>query len=313
MTGKQHQKTRRFYESSKAGRFYQQYPALLLGRRAWHTDHCFFRGCNLRCAWCHNPECIPFQAVLRYNRSVCIDCGLCVQVCPQGCHTIDAEGHTVERANCNGCGFCAVHCPAGALELNGRGYTEEELLSQILADAEFYQSSGGGVTFSGGEPVLQNLFLSGILKRCREAGIHTAVDTAGNVSWEMFEAILPYTDLFLYDVKFITPEKHLAATGVTNGKILENLKELCWRKARIWVRVPLVPDFHDLSEIQTIAAFLNDLPVERIELIPYHRYGVGKYAALGVPYTVSCKEPDAQWMKNAADCFAGCRAELVVQ
>ncbi len=273
----------------------------------------FFRGCNLRCAWCHNPECIPFQAVLRYNSSVCIGCGLCVQVCPQGCHTIGGKGHTIERAACNGCGACTAGCPAGALELNGRGYTEDELFERVAADAEFYQSSGGGVTFSGGEPVLQNVFLSGILKRCHEAGIHTAVDTAGNVLWEMFENIFPYTGLFLYDVKFISPEKQLAATGVGNDKILGNLKELCRRGARIWVRVPLVPDFHNLDEIKKIAAFLKDLPLERIELIPYHRYGVGKYTALGIPYTVSCKEPDTRWMEDAAACFDGCKAKLIVQ
>ncbi len=273
----------------------------------------FFRGCNLRCAWCHNPECIPFQAVLRYNASVCIGCGGCLQACPQGCHAAEEGCHTLNRVACIGCGECVSHCPAGALELNGRGYSEEELFERLAADAEFYQSSGGGVTFSGGEPVLQNVFLAGILKRCREAGIHTAVDTAGNVLWEMFEAILPDTDLFLYDVKFFTPEKHLAAAGVTNDKILANLQELCRRGARIWVRVPLIPDFHDMEEIGKIAAFLKDLPLERIELIPYHRYGVGKYAALGIPYTLSCKEPAPEWMEAAKARFKGCRAELVQQ
>lgn len=273
----------------------------------------FFRGCNLRCAWCHNPECIPFQAILRYNESVCIGCGACVQGCPQGCHAVDGGRHTIDRAACTGCGACASRCPAGALELNGRGYFEDELFERIEADAEFFRDSGGGVTFSGGEPVLQNLFLSGILKRCRKAGFHTAVDTAGNVLWEMFETVLPDTDLFLYDVKFVTPEKHLAAAGVRNDKILRNLEELCRRGARIWVRVPLIPDFHDMDEIQKIAAFLRDLTLERIELIPYHRYGVGKYAALGLPYTLSCKEPSPEWMGEARACFEGCRAEVVQQ
>ena len=161
--------------------------------------------------------------------------------------------------------------------------------------------------------MLQIDFLAELLKRCKEAGVHTAVDTAGNVLWEMFENILPDTDLFLYDVKFISPEKQLAATGVRNDKILGNLKELCRRGAHIWVRVPLVPDFHNLDEIEKIAAFLKDLPVERIELIPYHRYGVGKYTALGIPYTVSCKEPDPRWMEDAAACFDGCKAELLLQ
>lgn len=273
----------------------------------------FFRGCNLRCAWCHNPECIPFKTVLRYNNSVCIGCGLCAAACPNGCHVIDENGHTVDRSSCTGCGNCVSHCPAGALELNGRGYTEDELFERVTADAEFFQSSGGGVTFSGGEPVLQNIFLTGILKRCREAGIHTAVDTAGNVLWDMFENVLPYTSLFLYDVKFVTPQRQLEATGVDNEKILKNLQKLCKRGANIWVRVPLIPDFHDLDEIKKIADFLKALPLERIELVPYHRYGVGKYASLGIPYTVSCKEPDTDWMKAAAACFEGCRAELVVQ
>ena len=273
----------------------------------------FFRGCNLRCAWCHNPECIPFQTVLRYNQTVCIGCGLCAGTCPNGCHEISADGHTVSRTACDGCGKCVAACPAGALELNGRGYSEDELFERIAADAEFYKTSKGGVTFSGGEPVLQNIFLSGILKRCKEAGIHTAVDTAGNVLWEMFENVLPDVDLFLYDVKFVTPEIHMEATGVRNGKILDNLKELCRRGARIWIRIPLVPDFHDMKEVGKIAAFLKDLPLEHIELIPYHRYGVGKYTALGVPYTLTCTEPAPEWMREAAACFEGCRAELVVQ
>ena len=273
----------------------------------------FFRGCNLRCAWCHNPECIPFQAVLRYNESVCIGCGLCGENCPNGCHQLDETGHVINRAACSGCGACVSACPAGALELNGRGYSEEELFKILDADHAFFKRSGGGVTFSGGEPVLQNIFLSGILKRCKENGLHTAVDTAGNVLWEMFESILPNTDLFLYDIKMITPEKHLEATGVRNDKILENLTELCRRNAKIWVRVPIIPDFHNADEISKIAAFLKDLPLERIELIPYHRYGVGKYKSLGVPYTLTCTEPSAEQMREMAELFAGCHAELVVQ
>ena len=273
----------------------------------------FFRGCNLRCAWCHNPECIPFKTVLRYNASVCIGCRLCEQLCEAGCHTFTETEHLVNRFSCTGCGKCVEACPAGALELNGRGYDEDELFDLVTADRECFETSEGGVTFSGGEPVLQNVFLKGILSRCKEAGIHTAVDTAGNVLWEMFENIIDVADLFLFDVKFITPEKQLAATGVNNDKILSNLKTLCERGARVWVRVPLVPDFHDMNEIGKIADFLRDLPVERIELVPYHRYGVGKYTALGVPYTVSCKEPTREWMEEAGKLFKGCKAELVVQ
>lgn len=273
----------------------------------------FFRGCNLRCAWCHNPECIPFQMVLRYNDSVCIGCGACVQVCPEGCHVIDETGHHIDRVACTKCGKCVEVCPAGALEQNGRAYSEDELFERIMSDRPFYESSGGGVTFSGGEPVLQNVFLSGILKRCKEAGINTAVDTAGNVLWEMFEEILPNTDLFLYDIKLASNEKHIAATGVSNEKILANLNELCLRGARVWVRVPLIPDFHDMEEIEKIAGLLRELPLERVELVPYHRYGVGKYTSLGVPYTLACSEPTPEWMAEAAVKFDGIRAELVIQ
>ncbi len=274
----------------------------------------FLRGCNLRCAWCHNPECIPFNAVLRFSDSLCIGCGACTAVCEAKCHRFDGAVHELNRDGCSGCGRCAEVCPAGALELNGRAYTADELTRRLLEDRKFYEKSGGGVTFSGGEPVLQNAFLKTLLVRMKAHGIHTAVDTAGCVKWELLENILPETDLFLFDVKMSSAQKHILATGADNGPILENLSRLIQSGARVWVRVPVIPAFHDEAELSKIADFLRPFPAERIELIPYHRYGVGKYRSLGLAYTLAdCAEPDRDFMNRAGALFQGARAEVMVR
>ena len=218
----------------------------------------FFKGCNLRCEWCHNPEGqSPFPETLFYHER-CKACGLCEK----------QEG--------------AV-CPNEARVLCGREYSVDELLSECLKDRMFFEVSGGGVTFSGGECMLKIDFLEEILKACKTHGIHTAVDTAGHVPYEAFERILPYTDLFLYDVKCINPERHKAFTGVDNGLILENLEKLLRSGRPVWVRIPLVPTVNDREEeMMAIRSFLNrcGLP-ERIELLPYHAMGEHKYGALG--------------------------------
>ena len=274
----------------------------------------FFRGCNLRCAWCHNPECIPFKAVLRYGAELCIGCGACANACKNGCHRFEDGIHIIDRMSCTGCGACTKACPSGALELNGRAYSADELTERVLRDRTYYEKSGGGVTFSGGEPVIQNVFLKEMLTRLKAQGVHTAVDTAGNLQWEMLEYILPETDLFLYDVKMLSAEKHRQATGVDNQTILRNLDLLILRGARIWVRVPVIPAYHDEAELAKIAEHLKPLPVERIELIPYHRYGTGKYKALGIPYTLNdCKEPDKEFMQKAGALFTGAEAEIFVR
>lgn len=248
----------------------------------------FYKGCDLRCAWCHNPESQSRERQLLYYRDRCTGCGTCSAFCPA-------------PASCTLCGKCALMCPHDAKEICGKDYTVDEVYKIIEKDMPFYQSSGGGVTFSGGECMLQVDFLTSLAKRCHENGIHTAIDTAGHVPWDRFLQVLPYTSLFLYDVKCITPELHRAGTGVSNEQILANLRRLSEETAvPIHIRIPLVPGFNDSdTEMEKIAAFLSTIRHDKVELLPYHAMGEHKYAALGRTYT-AYKLPDA-------DTLARCR------
>jgi pyruvate formate lyase activating enzyme len=172
----------------------------------------FFKGCNLRCAWCHNPESWSSAPEVQQLPEKCIGCGACATLCSR--HRWEAGVHTLDRTGCTGCGACAAECFAGALTLTGRTLTADEVMARLLEDKLYFQNSGGGVTFSGGEAMLQLPFLKELLTRCREAGIHTAVDTAGHLPFEAFEEILPVTDLFLYDIKAIDEAVHLRCTGL---------------------------------------------------------------------------------------------------
>ena len=244
----------------------------------------FFKGCPLKCVWCHNPEGLSAKSKLAYYAHKCISCGECLSVCPTSAHTIENGKHAFNREKCIACGRCVEACLGNALTLYGRETTVEELLPILLQDKEFYDHSDGGVTFSGGECMLQIDFLKAILKKCKENGVHTAVDTAGNVPWEYFEKILPYTDLFLYDVKCISEDLHKEGTGVSNRLILENLQKLSDKNAEIIVRVPVIPEFNGNDyEMQKIADFLKDLRINKVELLPYHAMGEHKWSAIGLP------------------------------
>ncbi len=242
----------------------------------------FLKGCNLRCLWCHNPEGMFSVPQTAYYAHKCIGCGECAGVCPAQAHRIEDGKHLFDRALCIGCGKCAAVCLGDALTFYGREMTADELLPLLLEDREFYESSSGGVTFSGGECMLQADFLREILRLCKENGIHTAVDTAGDVPWESFEKVIPYTDLFLYDVKAATESLHKEGTGVSNARILENLKRLSDAGAEIIVRVPVIGGYNDTAEeIERIAAILKPLRIRSVELLPYHAMGEHKYEAIG--------------------------------
>ena len=241
----------------------------------------FFKGCNLQCKWCHNPESQSKNKQILFYRDKCTGCGKCKYVCPY------------HFEQCDFCGKCALYCPQDARKICGKEYTVEEVLSEILKDKAYYGESGG-VTFSGGECMLQIDFLKAILEKCKENGVHTAVDTAGNVPWDCFEKILPYSDLFLYDVKCFSEDLHKEGAGVSNRLILENLQKLSDKNAKIIVRIPVIPEFNGSeAEMQKIADYLKDLRISKVELLPYHAMGEHKWSALGktaLPFSVPSNE-----------------------
>lgn len=230
----------------------------------------FFKGCNLKCKWCHNPESQAPEKEIMLYKDKCIGCGKCREVCPN------------HLKKCDFCGKCELFCAADARRICGKEYTVDEVLSEILKDKSFYETSDGGATFSGGECMLQIDFLCELLKKCKENGIHTAVDTAGNVPWKYFEFIIPYTDMFLFDVKCISENLHIAGTGASNRLIIENLTTLSSVfKGSIFIRIPVIGSFNDTKEeMNKIKEFLNNINFDKIELLPYHNMGNNKYTAL---------------------------------
>lgn len=231
----------------------------------------FFKGCNLRCAWCHNPESQSAYPEMMFYKNRCINCGKCKQMCSN------------HDKNCIFCGECVSVCPAEAREIAGKEYTTDSVIKELLKDKGFYESSGGGVTFSGGECMLQIDFLKEILSLCKKRGLHTAVDTAGCVPYEFFERILPYTDLFLYDLKCIDSEKHKKYTEASNELIIQNFARLLKDGKRVWVRIPVIPEVNGtVEEMKRIKTLLDDFGTpEKVELLPYHDIGNSKYEASG--------------------------------
>ena len=198
----------------------------------------FLKGCPLSCVWCHNPETISPTPEIGYFAKKCIGCGECVRVCPEGAHRVEDGRHTFDRALCVACGACAEVCLGEALTLYGREMTAEQVLATVLRDRAFYDQTGGGLTLSGGEPLLQAQFCAEVLGMAHHEGIHTAVDTCGAVPWEAFEAVLSVTDIFLYDLKHTDPTVHRKYTGADNALIIENLRRLSASGAAIEVRIP---------------------------------------------------------------------------
>lgn len=246
----------------------------------------FLKGCPLKCVWCHNPEGIFLKPMLAYYAHKCIGCGECANVCLQNAHIMGEDGHIFKRESCIGCGACEDACLGEALTLYGKETTVEELLPKLLEDKEFYENSGGGVTLSGGECLLQADFCAALLKALKEAGVRTAVDTCGFVSRKAFEKVIPYTDVFLYDIKAIDPAVHKRCTGVENGLILDNLRYLDSLGKRVEIRIPYVPGYND-GEMGKIADFVKSLScVTGVRVLKYHNYARSKYEALDMENTL---------------------------
>ncbi len=249
----------------------------------------FLKGCPLNCWWCHNPESQARARTRWFWERRCIGCGACVAACDR--HAISLAGPTpvTDDALCILCGECVDACHTEAREIVGRQMTVPEVVTEILKDVAFYDESGGGVTFSGGEPLLQAEFLEALLQRCRVEEIHTAVDTSGLAPWPALRRISRYVDLFLYDLKLMDEELHRRYTGVSNAPILANLRALVGQGSRVAVRVPVIPGINDgAANFAQMAAFLTSLPaVPTVSLLPYHQAAVDKYARLGLPYPLA--------------------------
>ena len=247
----------------------------------------FLKGCPLRCWWCHNPEGIASEPELLVNEGRCSGCGACRIACPlEAENGGDAHGPApVDRPDCLRCGACAAACVTEARQMAGRRMTVADVMLEVSRDRIFYDDSGGGVTFSGGEPLMQPEFLVAMLTACREQEIHTAVDTSGYAPRADLLAAARWTDLFLYDLKMFDASLHSRHTGVSNVEIFENLKALGQVHGNIWVRIPLLPGVNDgLSELENLAEFAASVPgVRQINLLPYHNTGVHKFARLGRP------------------------------
>jgi pyruvate formate lyase activating enzyme len=249
----------------------------------------FLKGCPLQCAWCHNPEGRDAAPDLMWYDVRCIAARECLRVCPERALTLSATGMRIDRERCTLCGECVTACPAAAFELIGKKWAADELLAELLKDEVFFETSGGGVTFSGGEPLVQVDFLCELLPLCKGAGLHVALDTCGAAATERYRRVLQWVDLVLYDLKIMDGARLEAATGVSNELILHNARWLAAQGVPLWIRTPVVPGYSaDPGNIGAIGEFIRDeLPtVQRWDLLAYTNLGRPKYHRLDLPYAL---------------------------
>ena len=271
----------------------------------------FMKGCPLRCPWCHSPESQVFHTELNWMEIKCVGiekCGRCLDVCPYESVSpgriktaLDGSGEIrlvdVDRSGCDNCGACAKACTSKALYMCGTDYTIDDIMERVRRDVPFFNRSGGGVTISGGECLCQPEFTLAVLKRCKEEGIHTAVDTTGYVKWEIIESILPYTDLFLYDIKGLDSALHKQVIGAANDLILENAIKIAAAGGKLQIRIPVIPMYSDSREaINEIGEFILELgdAVDVVQILPYHNLGTVKWERLQTNKTVFEAAPPSE-------------------
>jgi len=263
----------------------------------------FFKGCPLACWWCHNPETQSYEKQMMYSEEKCTGCGACIEACPNKAIRRNGEKVSTDVESCNHCGVCEDYCLSCARTVTGKEYTPRELMREIEKDQIFYEQSGGGVTLSGGEPMVQIDFVQKVVESCYEKGISIVIDTCGQVPYENFERINEKVSMYLYDLKHIDPEKHKKFTGIDNKLIIENLLKLSAAGAKINLRIPLIEGINEDDE--SVAAFLEmakKINVYKVSLLPYHDIGKDKYRRLEMNYDESkMKTPSKErmeWIKN---------------
>ena len=260
----------------------------------------FLKGCPLRCSWCHNPESQAACLELLYRPESCLRCGRCLKACPVGALRLDDVGVVRDRAACTLCGLCAQACPAEALSMVGRRVGAESLAAELARDRVFFDEAGGGVTFSGGEPLAQPDFLLAMLEHCGRLGLHRAVDTSGYAPQAALLATAEVTDLFLFDLKLANDDAHRQYTGVSNAGILDNLQALSASGARIEIRIPVIPSITDGVNIAAIGDIVSALPRRHpVRLLPYHRAALHKYDRFGMARPLGeIPEPSSEALKE---------------
>jgi pyruvate formate lyase activating enzyme len=248
----------------------------------------FLKGCPLRCGWCSNPESTGVGPEIITRDAKCIRCGKCVEACPQKAITVVQNTRTIQWEKCNSCMKCAEVCPSGAIERAGEYLTVAQVMDTVARDTGFYGRTGGGMTLSGGEPLMQWQFALQLLQAAKGRGLHTALDTTGYADWQILDEVLDFTDLVLYDFKHFDSARHQDATGVPNERILDNLRKTLVKPGlKVWVRHAVIPQFSDSEdELEKLCKLVLALtpPVEKISLLPYHKFGEVKYAATGKVY-----------------------------
>jgi len=268
----------------------------------------FLKGCSLECQWCSNPECISPHPEVGFIKALCTKCGKCAEVCPNEALVYEAgKLPRIDRERCSGCGACSSVCSYKAIVLYGQQMNAEEIFDAIKRDKMFYQASGGGITVSGGEALLQAQLVCDLFEKCRRSGIHTCIETSGFAAESALRQALPYTDFVLYDLKYLDSEKHRQYTGKPNSLILSNAKIVAASGVKTLFRMPLIPGINDgLHNIKETAEFLYELGnnVLRIELMPYHRLGKGKYESLDRPYHLpDILSPEPEHMESVKNTF----------
>ena len=255
----------------------------------------FFKGCPLRCVWCHSPESIRNQPEIAFYENVCIRCGRCVQACPTGAQELVDNERAICWDRCDNCGECTAVCPSMALRMIGRWTSLDEVLREVEKDRAYYQHSGGGVTLSGGEPTLQLPFIRHLIRICRDVGIRVALDTSGFLDWPLLESIVDEVDLFLYDIKHMDEREHIRLTGVSNRSILDNLRRVAERGREITVRVPVIPGCNTAPRnLEKTADYLSSLSISRVDLLPYNEAAGSRYRSIGKDYALESLERCSQ-------------------